>query len=75
MFSRLRYSALQSGLRLIANKAKEIGASIHMPRIGTGAAGGDWGVIQEIIEDELVRLGIVVIVYDIPPQRKQLELF
>lgn len=75
MFSRLRYSALQSGLRLIANKAKELGASIHMPRIGTGAAGGDWGVIEEILEDELVRLGIVVVVYDIPPQRKQLELF
>lgn len=75
LFPRLRYSALQSGLREIATKAVATGASIHMPRIGTGSAGGDWGVIEEIIEDELVRAGLSVTVYDIPPRREQFELF
>ena len=75
MFSRLRYSALQSGLRLVAAAASEIGASIHMPRIGTGAAGGDWRVIEEIIEDEMVRSNLTVTIYDVPPRRKQFELF
>jgi O-acetyl-ADP-ribose deacetylase (regulator of RNase III) len=75
LFPRLRYSALQSGLREVATKAAASGASIHMPRIGTGAAGGDWGVIEEIIEDEMVRAGLSVTVYDIPPKREQFELF
>lgn len=74
MFSRLRYSALQSGLRVIASMASKTGASIHMPRIGTGAAGGDWGVIEEMIEEEMVRLNLTVTVYDLPPRREQFEL-
>jgi O-acetyl-ADP-ribose deacetylase (regulator of RNase III) len=75
MFSRLRYSALQSGLRVVASMASNIGASIHMPRIGTGAAGGDWGVIEEIIEEEMVRSNLTVTIYDLPPRREQFELF
>jgi len=75
MFSRLRYSALQSGLRVVASMASNIGASIHMPRIGTGAAGGDWGVIEEIIDEEMVRSNLTVTIYDLPPRREQFELF
>jgi hypothetical protein len=46
-----------------------------MPRIGTGAAGGEWGVVEEIVDVELVAKGISVTVYDRPPRREQFELF
>jgi O-acetyl-ADP-ribose deacetylase (regulator of RNase III) len=75
LFPRIRYGALQAGLREVAVNARGMGASIHMPKIGTGSAGGDWGVVEEIIEDELVRAGLSVTIYDVPPRRKQFELF
>ena len=39
-------------------------ASIHMPRIGTGLAQGDWSLIEPIIQDTLE--GLNVFVYDFP---------
>jgi hypothetical protein len=41
----------------------ELGASVHMPPIGTGHGGGDWKVISELILEELVRKGTKVTVY------------
>ncbi|ODU21058.1 MAG: hypothetical protein ABS87_08230 [Sphingomonas sp. SCN 67-18] len=75
LFPRMRYGALQAGLREVAAHARQISAGVHMPKIGTGSAGGDWGIIEEIIEDELVRAGLAVTVYDLPPKREQFELF
>ena len=63
---RIRYSALASCLSELKTWAVELGASVHMPRIGTGYGGGDWTVIQELIHDELVRKGIEVIIYQVP---------
>lgn len=42
------------------------GASVHMPRIGCGIAGGDWETVAEIIEKTLA--GMSVTVYDLPGQ-------
>jgi hypothetical protein len=39
---------------------------VHMPRIGTGEAGGTWEIIGEIIEDTLCQRKIDVTVYDLP---------
>ena len=39
-------------------------ASVHMPRIGCGLAGGKWEEIEPIITDELTSQGIEVSVYD-----------
>jgi Zn-dependent peptidase ImmA (M78 family)/O-acetyl-ADP-ribose deacetylase (regulator of RNase III) len=75
LFPRIRYRSLQEGLAQIAMVAVDKGASVHMPRIGAGAAGGEWSVIEEMIEDELVRGGVPVTVYDLPPRRQQLDLF
>jgi O-acetyl-ADP-ribose deacetylase (regulator of RNase III) len=44
--------------------AKRLNASVHMPRIGTGLAGGAWTVVEEIINETLTRMGISVFVYD-----------
>lgn len=75
LFPRVRYAALQQGLAVVAKRAAADGASVHMPRIGSGAAGGEWNVVEEIIDVELVAEGISVTVYDRPPRREQFELF
>lgn len=75
LFPRIRYAALQSCLEQVADYAASIKASIHMPKIGTGAAGGDWLTIEEMLDDLMVREGLSVTVYDVPPKRQQLELF
>ena len=75
LFPRIRYAALKKCLHTIAAQAKKNGASIHMPRIGTGSAGGDWGTIEEMLDDVMVRAGLFVTVYEPPPKRAQLELF
>lgn len=72
---RIRYAALQDCLSTVADYAKEHGFSIHMPRIGTGAAGGTWEAVEEIIDECLVVAGLFVTVYDLPPKRQQFRLF
>jgi hypothetical protein len=62
---RIRYGALQQCLENVVDACKP-GVSIHMPRIGTGAAGGSWPLIEAIIVDKLLAVGLPVIVYDIP---------
>jgi O-acetyl-ADP-ribose deacetylase (regulator of RNase III) len=63
---RIRYGALRECLLRVLEVAKERNASVHMPRIGTGLAGGSWPVIEEIVSEILIRAGIKVCVYDLP---------
>lgn len=62
------YAALEGCLvqlcELVLDSNKRIG--VHMPRIGTGLAGGDWAVIEPIIVRTLCDAGISVTVYDLP---------
>lgn len=67
---RIRYGALSDGLSRVSDMAKRLGASVHMPRIGTGQAGGAWVVVEEIIRETLTKVGVNVLVYDLP-QGKQ----
>lgn len=60
----VRYEAIDAGLALVALKAAELGASVHMPRIGCGLAGGAWERVEPLIEERLVRGGIAVTVYE-----------
>ena len=39
----IRYKAVRSCLEKLADEAEELNASVHMPRIGCGLAGGKWG--------------------------------
>lgn len=41
--------------------------SIHMPRIGAGLGGGDWSVIEKIINSVFKDTNIPVYVYDLTP--------
>jgi len=72
---RVRYGALETCLGNLAHRAYKLGASVHMPRIGTGNARGDWAVIEELIDDALIRRGVEVNVYDFTPiQSRQASL-
>lgn len=68
---RIRYGALKDGLLRVSEIAKRLNASVHMPRIGAGQAGGAWPVIEEIISETLSRVGINVLVYDLPQGRQK----
>ncbi|MFC9944934.1 macro domain-containing protein [Streptomyces pratensis] len=60
----VRYEAIDAGLDKVAAKAAELGASVHMPRIGCGLAGGTWPRVEPLITERLVSRGIDVTVYD-----------
>lgn len=67
---RLRYAALENCLKQIAIEASERGASIHMPMIGSGEAGGNWSIILEMIERLVCREGPEVTVYQLPNSKQ-----
>lgn len=59
------YGALQLCLSQLCKIAQRYPAyGVHMPRIGTGLAGGDWTVIEPMIVRELCEKGVQVTVYD-----------
>ena len=70
---RIRYSALRSCLERLSVFAAKEKATVHMPRIGTGLAGGSWNIVSELIDDVLCRAGINVFVYDLPGAEPKLD--
>ena len=60
----VRYEAIDTALGLLADRTAELGASVHMPRIGCGLAGGKWSRVEPLVTERLVRRGIAVTVYD-----------
>ena len=60
----IRYSAIQAGMREVYRFAEKLGASVHMPRIGCGLAGGRWDKIEPILDHELTANGVDTTVYD-----------
>jgi O-acetyl-ADP-ribose deacetylase (regulator of RNase III) len=63
---KLRYGPLQGCLTRLADHALAHGATVHMPRIGAGQAGGSWEIIEELIGQEVCGRGVLVNVYDLP---------
>lgn len=57
----LDYTALRSGLR--AMKEKFTGKKFGLPRIGSDLAGGDWNIIERIIQEELNGEDVTVVNY------------
>ncbi len=51
----IRYEALKECLEKVAVKASELSATLHMPRIGCGLAGGEWSQIEPIITETLIK--------------------
>ncbi len=63
---RIRYAALRDCLHQLKETSLGKGASVHMPRIGTGYAGGNWSYILELVDEILVRNGVAVTIYTLP---------
>lgn len=66
----VRYEAIAKGLERVAEFAQQNGASVHMPQIGCGLAGGKWEESEPIIERTLLANDIAVTVYDFEPGRE-----
>jgi O-acetyl-ADP-ribose deacetylase (regulator of RNase III) len=64
--TRLRYDALREALAAVADLAESNGASVHVPRIGAGQAGGRWDLIENDLVTVLTDRGIDVVVHTLP---------
>lgn len=70
----IRYEAIRKGFQLLVRwwdddrerKPKQMRPALHMPRIGCWLAGGDWALIEPLVETTFIRAGIDVTVYDFP---------
>lgn len=60
----VRYEAIGTCLHTVAGHAATLGASVHMPRIGCGLAGGKWERIEPMIVAALCARDIPTTVYD-----------
>ncbi|MEU3606377.1 macro domain-containing protein [Streptomyces sp. NPDC035033] len=60
----VRYEAIDRALGRLADRAVELRASVHMPRIGCGLAGGRWERVEPLVRERLTERGIPVTVYD-----------
>jgi O-acetyl-ADP-ribose deacetylase (regulator of RNase III) len=58
----IRYDALRTCLRNVNEVATQSAATLHMPRIGCGLAGGEWSQVQDIINEVCT---VDVYVYDL----------
>ena len=58
----IRYDALKSTLSRVNKTAKQLGATVHMPRIGCGLAGGEWNIVENIVRENV---HVEVTVYDL----------
>jgi hypothetical protein len=59
----IRYDAVGSCLATLGDDSRRLGASVHVPRIGCGLAGGRWEHIRTSDRHAPVRAGIAVTVY------------
>lgn len=61
----IRYAALEECLAALTQHALARAASVHMPRIGCGLAGGTWSEVEARISTTLCAGGVSVWVYDL----------
>jgi O-acetyl-ADP-ribose deacetylase (regulator of RNase III) len=61
----IRYFALEESLEHLNNFVDSLNEQIEiwMPKIGTGLAGGDWNIIENIIEEKLKNKKVIVFEY------------
>ncbi|MFF2042401.1 macro domain-containing protein [Kitasatospora sp. NPDC058170] len=60
----VRYEAIDAALERLSGQALALGASVHLPRIGCGLAGGRWELVEPLVTARLVDRGVPVTVYD-----------
>jgi O-acetyl-ADP-ribose deacetylase (regulator of RNase III) len=60
----VRYDAIERCLDALAGHAERLDASVHMPRIGSGLAGGKWERVEPLVVAALCARDIGTTVYD-----------
>jgi O-acetyl-ADP-ribose deacetylase (regulator of RNase III) len=60
----VRYETIEKCLAQVTIEAKKLNASVHMPRIGCGLAGGKWEIVEPLVSKALSEQNIEVYVYD-----------
>ena len=60
----IRYEAILLGLVKVGQFAFDKNATVHMPRIGCGLAGGTWDKVEPLISKSLIENDIETYVYD-----------
>lgn len=60
----IRYDALLACLQGLEITARSLFASVHMPRIGCGLAGGTWDKVEPLIKSALSTSDVYI--YDLP---------
>lgn len=70
---KIDYFYLNHCLQEVFYTANKIGATVHMPRIGSGLAGGNWNRILEMIMDAADKADVDVYIYTLPetPHEKE----
>ncbi|WP_424892208.1 macro domain-containing protein [Streptomyces sp. XH2] len=61
----VRYDAIDQALASLSEQARALSASVHMPRIGCGLAGGRWEKVEPLIAHRLTEQRVPVTVYDL----------
>lgn len=60
----VRYDAVERCLATVGDHARRLRATVHMPRIGCGLAGGRWELIEPLVIAALCAEGVETTVYD-----------
>lgn len=60
------YESLDKCLEEVFKYAKDNGASLHAPKIGSGLAGGDWPTIERLLMGKVGNYGVDCTVYTLP---------
>lgn len=58
--------ALTECLTALAQQARDLNATVHMPRIGTQRGGAKWKDVEALIAATLIADGVDTTVYDLP---------
>jgi O-acetyl-ADP-ribose deacetylase (regulator of RNase III) len=60
----IRYEAVEKCLYEVNQTAIQLNASVHLPKIGCGLAGGKWSKIEPLIKKAFCENQVMVFVYD-----------
>ena len=55
----IRYTAIMLALKQVNGMAKAMSASVHCPKFGSDLAGGDWNLIEALL-DEIIEVPVTV---------------
>ena len=67
----LQYDALAEALDVVGLHTAARKATVHMPRIGSGLAGGDWAKIEQMICRMAVKHRVLVLIYTLGAVEEQ----